>query len=246
MTKNPYKVIKGELSTKASINEWSETKIVSFLHFINLFTEGDKFCVTRIKRDAAKERQEDFWLEFLSRIDDESCNDQKFRNRLIAMARNVLAWIKANPHAMTQDIRNLMVANPRTHWALESFKEVENKNGSTSVVLDNDENTNIGTPNASPFVTDLKTPQAIFNQSLMNMATALNQITSSFKPSELKKLGVEQKLKLATSMVTALSKQFTKQAPNSVTFQKIVVNKAGRDELESALMDYSNAQNDEE
>jgi hypothetical protein len=224
--------IKGVLPSVDSIGDWSELKFVSYLKFFALFTQGDKYSVTDESRRAAEQMNEDFWLEFMVRIDrplsDVTASPKQFQMRLMIMHRNVMRWLRQNPHAITTDIRALLKQNKYCHLALTSFVEVHNKMGGKSIVQNNPEGAE-----------KLPTPQLLFEQSLMNLSSALNELTSSFKRGELKSLDAETKLKLATNLLGGLQKSFQRQSPNSVVFQKIVVNKANREELEATLLGYA-------
>ena len=219
----------------ADIAEWPDMRICAFVRFCDLFTDDrGVFFVTEERVRVASEAQEDYWQEFLSRIDYLDKSNAKFRNRLQSLYRVVAMWLQANPHAITEDMRAVMGKSPKFRKVLTSFTEVQTTMGTEAIEVK---------PNEKG---ELTTPQAIFNQSLLNASTALLELTSSFKRGELRSMSPKDKLNAANALIGSLGKMFQKTAPQSVTFQKIVVNKASREDLEAALVAHSDTSNEEE
>lgn len=242
------RAIKGELPRKNEIAHWDQEKLQAFISFSSFFIDGDKFVITGERRKDAELRmhEEAFWMEFMVRIDcpfgkGEGSN-QSFRMRFMAMLRTVLAWLKSNPHAISEEMRAIMQKSERMNWALDPFKEKTTKIGASIISVDNRETTEPGLANQNPGATNLTLPERQFNQALLQMTSLLVDLTRGISRSDLKKMSPGERIKVATGLAQTLQKSFATYKPNSMTFKKIVINNAGRDDLEAALLDYSQSQ----
>lgn len=243
-----FKLVKGKLPKKNEVADWSELKIISFLKFLELFSHDGKYSITDARRKEVEERSnDDYFDEFLTRIDryvdGTYPNRRQFQMRLIVMARSVLSWLKQNPYAVTDDIKKLMESNPICHWAMSAFSEIDTNLGVPTVILDQSESTDPNRRNANQTVSNVKSPQVLYEQALLSAVGILHELVSSFKKGELSKLDAEKKLKLITNLLPVIQKNIDRKNPNTIVFQKIVTAKASRDELEKSLLEYSESQN---
>lgn len=246
--KPQLKWVKGELPRERDIVDWSEDKIVSLLHFIDHFTHNGQFKVNLDLRRAAELQSSSnpHWEEFLERIDVTQRLggpvDTKFSRRFMTLARTVLSFLKKNPYAISAEMSRLMKANPRCHWALNIVKEVPSLLGPSTVQLDNNENLDPSFPNANRNLTDIKSPQIQFNEAIIKMTSILNALTKGIKASDLQKMGVADKIKLANTLINSLAKVHSAYKPNNISLNKININVESKDDLERAILDYAEHQ----
>lgn len=250
MSKNPFEVVRGVLPRKVEIADWSEEKILALLKFawISLrevtyrgkttmnFHYDEQFV------EAVKQYDEPFFDEFITRMYAKDASNFAMRGKLAAMVRVVLGYLKSNPHRITEKIETTLRSTDRFSWALEPFKVTKTEAGGEIVVVNNQETTDLNSSNASPGQTNLVLPEIQYNQSLLMMTSLLKDMLKSIKKSDLKNMDAKDILKIATTMQASLAKHFNAKKPTSVTFKKMVVNSATKDDLEKAILDYNQEQ----
>ena len=243
--KSKLRAVKGELPTKYSCVDWSDTKWLAFVKFIDFWVEEGSFRITKEKMEIAEERAKDepYWEEFNVRLDkstkDEKMTNKSFQMRLMAFARNPLSWLKENQYAVTPEMLSLMKGNPRMEWALDPIKEVTSKSGVPHIALDKDDVTNEIIKNPTPQVTNPKSPLVMYEQGLMDLAGLFKSLTSGIKASELKKMSAKDRLNIANKLFGSLNKAFSGKSPSTVVFKQMNVNNATKEDLEKAMLDYS-------
>lgn len=241
LSKAAQKRIKGKLPKKRDVVDWSEEKLSQFLKFIVFFTHGENFVFNNVSWETARLKNEPFWDEFMLRID---CapGQQKFRTRFITQQRTVMAWVKENPHVLTEDMYKLCQSTPRLSWATTHFKTVDTEMGVQVVERDTDELTDPRQKNATDLVRKDRTPQVIYEEGLLSMTTLFRQLARSVPSSEIKGIKPEQRIALANQMAKTLRESFKKFQPNIRVFNNININKSTREELEGAVLSYAEEQ----
>jgi len=243
--------IKGKALLKKDVQNWSEAKLLSALQFADFFTNKNNdphtFDVVQIKIAAAEERAKDdaHWAEFMARLSARDQTTKQFSYKLMAFVRIFVGWIRTNPYALTPQMRAIMESNQRLKWGIDTFKEKKTEIGATVVEMDNREETNPGLANVTPGSTSLATPEVQYAQALSNMASILNRLTSGIKNNEISSLDAKEKIKLAATLGPVLAKAIGQHRPNVKIFKQLVINKAGKEELEKAFLDYTESQSDE-
>lgn len=242
------KKVEGNLPVKRDIQDWGETKLMAFLKFVQFFTDGESFKVTAETIATAEERagMEPFWDEFLRRINItpgiEEGTARKFYYRFLAFTRIPLAWLKENPHGVSEPMFAIMDKNPRMQWACKNFKMVTTESGVQIVTMDQDEKTDPARTNATGDHVRVDTPLVAFEESKLSMLTMLRELGKSIPMSELKKMPIKDRLAAFDRLLNTAQKVVGAARPNSVIFQQINVGKAGRDELEKLVLGYAETQ----
>lgn len=243
-----YQVIRDKLPRKNEIVDWSENKLVAFLQLVLFFSDGDNYAVTKEKVETFEKRapEEPFWLEFNVRINrptfKEGFTVQQFKMRLMTAIRVVLSWLKSNPHAITDEMRDMMDSTARLRWALDPFKAKGTAIGAEIVGVDNKEVTDPNRSNVQPATSNLTLPEVQYHNALLNVASILNNLTKGIKPQEIKKMSVESRIKLADSLIKTMGKVVGGQKPNTQVFKQLVIHNAGRQDLEDAMLEFSQEQ----
>lgn len=243
-----FRVIKGVLPRKSEIIDWSEAKLISLLEFAQFFIEGDKFTVTREQISKFQERatETDWWMEFNVRIDHQTnradFKTRTFQMRLMTFIRTVLSYLKSNPHAISNEMREIMEKSARLSWALDPFKMVTTKMGAEIIKVDDRETTDPNVANVSPGQSGLTLPEVQYHNAILLMTSMLNDVLKSVKKDDIKKISASERIKIANALAQTLAKTFNSGKPNTLIFKQLNVNKAGKDDLERAFLDMAQQQ----
>lgn len=236
--------VRGKLPTKRDIVDWGDEKVMQFLRFVDFFTEEGVFKLTvdKVNEADALAEEEPFWDEFLTMIDvypQRGDKVAKFKNRFYTFTRVPLTWLKTNPHAVTLEMYEIMRNNARMEWASKHFKVEETETGAEIVVMDQDETTDPGRKNVSPAASHVNTPQVQFEDAKLRMATLAQALVKSIPVTELKKMSTKDKIMAFDKLMNTMQKMMNTRGPNTMIFQQINTNKAGKDELEKAMMQFA-------
>jgi hypothetical protein len=248
LSPNARRRIAGKLPLKREIVDWGSGKLLAFLQFVDFFTEGDKFDMSVPNIEAAKRRalEEDFWDEFVARIDAEgTMTAGHFAKRFYSMSRVPLSWLKSNPHAVTAEMFSIMEKNPRMQWAACAFKAVETEMGVQIVLRDQSETLDPGASSNSTHAGDVQTPAVKFEQAKMALITTMNMLVKGLSPQEIAKMSAKDRIASFDKLLNTGLKIMGANRPAVQIFNAINVHKTGRDELERAVLGYSESQQTE-
>lgn len=246
--KEQLKVVKGELPQKRDVVDWGEQKLLQFVRFVDAWILDGSFKVTNdtIATMEMRAPEEPFWLEFMVRInvptERSDFSSRKFLNRLLALSRSPLSWLKANPYAVTPAMKEIMEKSDRMRWALEPMVMKDTEIGGETMEMNHGDTLDPGRSNANVNQTKVKSPLEMYHSALYNILSVALVLTKDIKPEDLKNMPVKDRLKLANDLLSGVTKGMTSNKPNSVIFQQINVNKSGREELEKSLLEYQTAQ----
>lgn len=238
------RAIKGKIPGKREIGEWSEGKILGFIRFSQHFMkdavvkkkETQVFDMTWQRWEGAKVNpDEEYWPEFLARLETPDDTMLLRKQRLMMMVRTVGAWLKANPSAITKDMIERMEKNDRWNWVLSTFKMTPEG----IVVIDQRETTDPGRANANPNQTNVKTPAVIYQDSLFRLSTILGQLTQGLTFADIKKMPVKDRIQLAEKLTNTLNRAFSGRGGDVNVFKTLVVNNGSKEDLESAMLGYA-------
>lgn len=238
-----YRAVKGKLPRKVDFHEWEETKLMKMVKFIDYFMDGDKMNVSKEQIKSAELIDDDYFDEFLTRIDvpfGKSTNE--FKMRFITLTRVFLGYLKQNPHLITDEMYAILSKSKRTAWASWAFKEKTTDIGAEIVVMDKTETVESGFNNRSPAQTNPQTAEVLYNQSLLSLASTLRDMTRGIKRSDITKMKVEDKIRLSNALITTIQKSFQGYKPNVAVFKQLNIHNASRDDLEKAFSDYNETQ----
>lgn len=251
---NKYRLVKGELPKKREIVDWSEQKILSYLKFAEFFMELKEYkgkmthmyFVDKERWSKAEQFDDPFWGEFIARININGGTYDSIKKRLMMSTRTVLSWIKDNGYIVNDEMMSIMKDNDRFNWAVNTFIDKKTKVGAEVVTLNNKETTDPIRSNANPTLTDTSSPQVIYNKSTLKLAQLMNNLLAGVKQRDLQKIkDPRERIKMALALHSSLSKSLKVNPGVSKVFNTLVINKATREDLEKASLDYIQAQQDE-
>lgn len=253
-----FRLVYGKNIRIAELPDWSEEKLLQLIKFFEFFInpETDKLRVNkeRIQEFEVRSESEPFWMEWRARIgiqtddmDGKKVNEiaslyGKYKMRVMTMMRNVLGWLKNNPHRITPDMYASMSRTERMSWALKDYKVVTGQTGVSLIEPDNLETTDPDRSNASPAQTNLQKADIYYERSMFKLASILNDLTSGIKASEINKMTAERRIKTALDIVNAIAKVHNAKKPNGTVFKQYNINNATAEEAEKMLMDYNQNQ----
>ena len=240
-----FRVVKGRLPKVVDFDDWDDPKIYKMVKFIDFFMDGKKMDLTPKKRQEMESIDDPYFEEFLVRIDspsDTPIREDKFKMRFITMTRTFLGYLKRHPHLITDEIYDILSKSQRMSWAAQAFTMKNTDIGGEVVAMHTDETTDPGIKNVSPMQTNPQAAEVQYNQAVLAMATALKDITKGIKREDLKRMKIEDRLKIANSIIVTLQKTFQGYKPNIQVFKQLNIHNATKEQLEQGFMEYNENQ----
>lgn len=242
---NPYRAVEGKLFAMADIAKWDSQKFEDFFDFANRLydTERQKISCTRDKvmmLEAQMEEETCTHAEFLHRINkwtDENTTDNAnkgFYIRFATMQRVVVNYLKKHPSSLSDTVRAKISDKPQYAWCLENFAV---KTTAIGAEILETENTSYEGNTKYKSGKTANTEKLIMDGILQTMEL-YTTIASSIKKSDLLKMNTKDKI-AALQKLAPIFNVVKNFKPNSQVFQQININASGREELESALLDYA-------
>lgn len=253
-----FRAVYGKNIRVVELTDWSEDKLLQLIKFFDFFInpETDKLRVNkeRIQEFEVRSESEAFWMEWRARIgiQTEDMGSKKapeiaslygkYKMRVMTMMRNVLGWLKNNPHRITSEMYPIMIRTERMSWALKDYKIVTGQTGAEMIEPDNLETTDPDRSNASPAQTNLKSADLYYERSMLRLASILNDLTKGIKSSDINKMNAKDRIGMALKIVDSVSKMQSAKKPSGAVFKQYNINNASVEEAEKMLMDYNQNQ----
>lgn len=243
---NKYRIVKGILLKNADVQAWDETKFVSFFDFLDRFyvvlngkgklnvtLEKIQFCEQQLT-----EEPEGSFAEFMWRIDrwtepfDGSIH-KSFYIRTANLMKIVFLYLKNHPELITDAIKEHCKGKVQYEWILSNTRVVTTKMGAEVV-----EHSHGGYEGNVPIRAGYADADARMIDSILKVANVYDMIASGITKKDIEKLNVKEKINALQklSFIHTVTKNFK---PNNNTFKQINIYKAGKDELEAALLDFT-------
>jgi hypothetical protein len=241
-----YRAITGHLPSRYDVSQWNEAQYLQFFELCSAFMEGETLRF-RAETILAQEQKAlsgpfPFLQELFYRINvfstDPLGGPLKFKNKFMALVRQVGQYIRLNPSVVTEKMRPLLEGNPRLAWSLKHYEMADTKMGVPVVVPDT--RPQLG---ARPIMNP-QDPQVRILEAQTFLADALVTMTRGLSKTELKELGTKDKLQLSIKIIDMMQKN-KNWKPNIGTLNNIQINASSREDLESALLDFGQKRNEE-
>lgn len=245
---NKYRIVQGVMLRQADVAKWEYQKFIDFFTFLDRFYEfkgeGDgKVSVTLLKIQQAeldlKENPEGSFAEFMWRINQwtepfDGAIHKKFYIRVATLMRIVFQYCKKHPTVIGPEIQEFCKGKVQYQWILENYHVTKSNTGVEIV-----QESHIGYQGNSMNmgVSSAKADEKMLN-AIVKVADVFEMIAGSISKKEIEKMSITQKINSLQklSFVQNLVKGFK---PNSIVFKQMNINKAGKDELEQALLDFN-------
>ena len=223
-----HKDLVGKRFRKTDFAQWDEVKFMNWFKMVHFFTTEDKLSVTDVSIRAfqARAKENPRWEEWMWRYEvaGDTFEVISFQNRLITTNRIMGAYIQENPHVITNDMKGVMEANDSLRKYTEPFVVKELENG-MEIVGSNMENGKYALPEVQ------------YHKALLKMAAMANDLMTGITKDDIKKMSPGERIKLANALTTTMSKLQGGHRPNIQIFKQLVLNQAGREDLEAAMVE---------
>lgn len=230
---------KGKAIKKLEMLAWKPSDFVSFMRFTIHFTQeidvdgGGKKTVYDISDSKIKDMEGNIEYTPLFKRIIKSYPDEKGRRTCFMNSlKNFHIYIKDNLYCVTPEMKEVMDSHPFFKGVDEVFKGEVTKIGGEIVGLNNPD------PSDPDKKLPVKLPEVVYNQALLQLTQVFEKLIDSVDMKKFAKLDEEKKIRLAATIAPVLTKAYSgMKAGGNLVFNKIVVNQAGRDELEKAMLD---------
>jgi len=229
--KNKHKDIVGQSLRKNHLPQWDEIRFLEFFALIHHFCPKGEWMFNDLACRTFCQQAENrpFWEEWMWRfeINKEGVSMKALSGRVSGFLPVLGTYLQSNPHVITKRMREVMKGNPKLEKYTEPFKVIKNEIGADVVVPNTDEGQ------------VLELPEVQYHKAMLKMAALSNELTAGITKDDLKKMAPEDRIKLSMQILSLMSRVQGGQRPNITIFKKLVVNQAGRDELEKAMLEYT-------
>ncbi len=232
--------------TKRELSSWTESQWITFLRFCEFYivTKEDGKVSISITKEKWKHGEEFLKMpdhpfqEFLYRINfftfDSNASEKKFYFKLVSMMKFVLGFLRVNPSIVSEEMKKIIEPNPRLNWCLKQTKIVETVAGEIVVPdkLDRVESDTKGN-NQSIASYDQQ-----LQESMIKTTNLLDRLVAQAAGRDLSKMETKDLL-LAIGRMSWVFSAGRQMKPNKMVFKQLNINKAGREELEKAMLDFN-------
>lgn len=229
--KNKHKDIVGQSLRKNHLPQWDEQHFLEFFALIHHFAPKGEWLWNdlAIKTFCQQAENRPLWEEWMWRFEmkKEEPNLPSIRSRITGFVPLIGSYLQGNPHVITKRMREIMKANSILEKYTEPFKMVENEIGGMSIMPNTDQGQ----------VFEL--PEIQYNKAILKMSAIANDLIEGITKDELKKMPFNERVELALKIMNFMSRANGGQKPNVAIFKQLIINQAGRDELEAAMVAYN-------
>lgn len=230
--KEKYRAVRGQSLTIRDIKEWSEEQHLEFIRLIHFFTVDGSITFTDVGVKSFQQHalERPFWEQLLWRweLNGDDYDLKAFRSRLFSTITRIGKYLQENSFIITPEMRGMMKANKYLEKYTEPFvvKELE---GGGELVVPNDDNG----------LNKFSMPEVQYNKALLKMASVANNLLEGIKLDDLKKMPVKERIELANKLVVTMSRLQGGHKPNVAIMKNLIINQAGRSDLEAAMMNFA-------
>lgn len=236
--KSPYEKVRGKVWTRLELSEWSSSRWMDFLLFLEPFLEKtektERYVVNTEKIKKAEEClliENHPHIEFLYRINQFTFDDKTpngFFLKLRTMVRIVLTYLKLHPSLVSDSIKDIIEKFPnRLGWCLKQYYIKDTPRGQI-VQRDNNSIDGSGGKVTMPSI------QKKLMESLVEMVDLHSLLLRSIKAKDLKDLGIKDKLNALPKIVTAIV-QMSQKKVGATHFTQINISGSAREMEDEAL-----------
>jgi len=226
--KNKHKHLVGKRPRKTDFVQWDENRFMKWFSLVHFFTLDGKWNINDVTIKAFQERavDEPAWEEWMWRFEiaGDDFTPRTFRNQFMGVTGGLGAYLQENPHAITHDMKGVMEANETLRKYTEPFVVKETESGAEIVSTNMDGGR-------------YALPEVQYHKALLKMAAMANDLMTGITKDDIKKMSPGERIKLANALTTTMSKLQGGHRPNIQVFKQLVLNQAGREDLEAAMVE---------
>ena len=226
--KKKHKDLVGKRPRKTDLAQWDEVRFMNWFALVHFFMLKDKWNINDVTIKAFQERAKENprWEEWMWRFEvaGDDFVPRTFMNQFMGVTGTIGAYLQENPHAITFQMKGVMEANGSLRKYTEPFAVKELENGA-EVVTTNME--------GGKYVL----PEVQYHKALLKMAAMANDLMTGITKDDIRKMSPGERIKLANALTTTMSKLQGGHRPNIQIFKQLVLNQAGREDLEAAMVE---------
>lgn len=232
MTKvKDFKKYAGVSLKKYDIELWTDAHFVAWFQLMHHFTIDKKLTFNEVTLQAfrQKAREHDLWNEWMHRAEAHlrDYDIGKIAGRINNMNRVIGSYLQNNPHVITTQMKGMMEASPYLEKYAQPFTTEKTEMGASVVKPNTDE------------LDKFTMPEVKYHEAMLKAANITDELLGSISKKDIKAMSPKDRLSLAKDFITLLSRVQNGYKPNTQIFKQLVVHQAGREDLESALLNYS-------
>lgn len=215
---------------KADVARWSEHQFLEWFALVHHFCPRGEWMWNdlSIKTFCQQAETRPLWEEIVWRYGFQSeLRPVTIGKSIMGFLRHVGEYLQNHPHMITPKMREIMLGNEKLIKYTEPFKVVENEIGAKVVVPNMDDQSR------------LMLPEVQYHKALLRMSSLANDLLDGITKRHIDKMAPDERIKLMIRIVDTMSKVQGGQRPNVQIFKQLVVNSAGREELEKAMLAYT-------
>ena len=229
--KNKHKEIVGQTLRKDHLKKWDEQKFLEWFRMMHHFAPKGDWIWNDVTLKAYCEQAatKPHWEEWMWRfsMNSEETKPNHIGRPITGFVRHIGEYLQSNPFVITPQMKEIMLGNKTLTKYTEPFKVITTAIGAEIVVPNVDDGS------------VLTLPEVQYHKALLKMSALANALTEGITEEHIKKLAPDERIKLALSIVKMMSTIQGGQKPNTQIFKQLIVNNAGRDDLEKAMLAYA-------
>lgn len=232
--KEKYRPLRGKSFRKQDLKDWTEHMFTEYFRLVHFFTvEGEiKFTDLAVKSFQQHAPEHPLWEELMWRweANDEVGNLRQFQNRFLYLTRTIGQYLQENNYLISKEMKGMMTANKYLEKYTEPFTVKTTETGIDVV-----------TPNTDD-LNDFTLPEVQYHKAIMNLSSLAKNLLEGIKADDIKKLPLKDRVELANKIINTISKIQGGHKPNTQVFKQLVIQNAGREELERAMVEMAKPQ----
>lgn len=230
-SKNKYKDVAGQTLRKNHLPQWDEQHFLEFFRLVHHFCPQGEWLFNDLafKTFCQQSDSHPLWEEWMWRfeINNEKAKVKSISGKIMAFIPSLGLFLQGNPHVISPRMREIMKANVKLAKYTEPFKIITNEIGAEIVVPNTDD--------GAMFTM----PEVQYHNAILKLTALANALVADLTTVDMKKMSPDDRITLSLKIVNLMSRISGGQKPNIAVFKQLIINNAGRDELEKAMVAYN-------
>lgn len=220
---------------KHDLENWTDAHFIAWFQLIHHFTINKKLTFNEATLQAFRQKareENDFWNEWMHRVKahERDYEMSAISGRVLNMNRTIGSYLQNNPHLVTTQMKGMMEASAYLEKYAKPFTT---------------EKTGIGAEVVKPNTDELDRftmPEIKYHEAMLKMSNIADEMLQSISKKDIKSMTPKDRITLANTLLQTMSKVQNGYKPNTQVFKQLVVNQAGRQDLEAAMLEYTKSE----
>lgn len=229
--KEKHRDIVGQTIRKNHLPQWDELRFMEFFAMIHHFCPKGEWMWNplAVKTFCQQAETRPIWEEWMWRFEmlKETTKIKSISGKIMVLLPIIGTYLQSNPHNITVKMRERMKGHVKLAKYTEPFKVVQNELGADLILPNTDEGH------------ELTLPEVQYHKAILKMSAIANDLIEGLTKDQLKKMSADDRIKLSLQIINTMSRVTGGQKPNLQIFKQLVVNNASREDLEKAMVAYT-------